>query len=233
MPWVKAAIRGQAVWARVDGEGRLSVVRGRVEVLYQREGGRIYSASPANVEIQDPTVLPDDTCAPAEPKSKGRGREPSRDRATASAEPSDDPEVDGVVVAYTDGACTGNPGPAGLGVVLLADGKRVELSEYLGEGTNNIAELTAILRALEAPEGQGRPIVIHTDSQYAIGVLSKGWRAKKNVELIAALREHIKGRAEPTRLKYVPGHSGVPLNERADELARLAISTRRTSRPPR
>jgi ribonuclease HI len=231
MPWVKATIRGQPVWAKADELGRPKAVRGRVEIRYQPQG-KSYSANPANIEVSDPTPLPDDTCAPSEPRPAGRGRKSARTPgSTAATVPVAEAPDSETVIAYTDGACTGNPGPAGLGVVLLVADQRLEISEYLGNGTNNIAELTAILRALEAPEAEGRALVIHTDSQYAIGVLSKGWRAKKNVELIGTLRDHLK-RHGRTTLRYVPGHAGVPLNERADELARLAITSRKSSRPP-
>ena len=78
-------------------------------------------------------------------------------------------------MAFTDGACSGNPGPAGSGVVLVAPGGKMhEGLEYLGEATNNVAELTAILRALEWIPADAGAIVVHTDSQYAIGVLPEG-----------------------------------------------------------
>ena len=71
---------------------------------------------------------------------------------------------------YADGACSGNPGPAGVGVVALWDDEQRELSEYIGEATNNIAELTAVLRAVELSAELDRPVRIYTDSQYSIGV---------------------------------------------------------------
>ena len=105
--------------------------------------------------------------------------------------------------------------------------ERRELSEYLGVATNNVAELTAILRAVEALEVD-LPLVVHTDSQYAIGVLTKNWKPKANQELI----QRIKQRMQTVRrleLVYVPGHAGVSLNERADELARAAVAARASS----
>lgn len=132
---------------------------------------------------------------------------------------------DPTIHVWTDGACTGNPGPMGLGVVLLSGERRKEISEYLGEGTNNIAELTAILRGLEAIKSPGRPVVVYSDSSYAIGVLSKGWKAKANVELIAAIKQEMRRFPRLSFVK-VAGHAGVPENERCDELAREAIATR-------
>jgi ribonuclease HI len=106
--------------------------------------------------------------------------------------------------------------------------RRVEISEYLGEGTNNIAELTAVLRAIEEVDDPARTLVIRTDSQYTIGVLQKGWKAKANVDLIEELRDALKRR--PAQIQYVPGHSGYALNERADELAREAVKLRKSRR---
>jgi ribonuclease HI len=96
--------------------------------------------------------------------------------------------------------------------------------EYLGEATNNVAELTAILRAVEWIPADARAIVVHTDSQYAIGVLQKGWKAKANGELVTYAKRVVAERG--AKLVYVPGHQGVALNERADELAREAVTTR-------
>ena len=77
----------------------------------------------------------------------------------------------------------------GIGAVIVNGQERQELSEFLGTGTNNIAELTAIERALqEVPSSdRARMVVVHTDSSYSIGILDKGWKAKANKELIAEI----------------------------------------------
>ncbi len=134
------------------------------------------------------------------------------------------PEKD-ALVAYADGACSGNPGPAGVGVVLQDGDERIELSHYLGPATNNIAELTAIGSAAQAVSEPLRPMTIYTDSRYSIGVLTQGWKAKANRELIAEVRRELRRLAE-VKLVHVPGHAGNPGNERADELARQAIRDR-------
>ena len=241
MPWIRAKLRGQTVFARVDETGAFVSEGGRVEIRYRRDDGRLYRAIPANLVPADTTVLPDDHCAEADPvdkaqptagapttsSKKGRARPgglPSKAAASRLPTPETPP---GVVVVYADGACSSNPGPAGLGVVVAGDDESVELSEYLGIGTNNIAELTAILRALD--ELGKRPARIHTDSQYSIGVLQRGWRAKANQELVAELRRRLAAHGA-VELVYVPGHSGVPLNERADALARDSIAHRTTRR---
>lgn len=242
MPWVRARLRDQLVYARANDDGTLLAEKGVVEVRYKPKDGRKYQARVANLAVTDPKPLPDDTCAEAEavdrsdtakaapgksPASAGGAASKSAAMKSAAASAAAKPTPADAIVAYTDGACSGNPGPAGLGVVLLAGAQRTELSEYLGTGTNNIAELTAVLRALERAGAPEKTLIIHTDSQYAIGVLTKGWKAKANTALILEIRAALAARPG-TRLVYVPGHAGVPLNERADELARLAVETRRS-----
>jgi ribonuclease HI len=221
MPWIEAMLRGQKVLARAKDDGSLVDEGGRVEIRYKPKDGKAYRAGKSNLAIvAGAAVLPDDTCGPAvAPAEKG---------AATKAAPRAQAVPAGAWQAFTDGACSGNPGPAGSGIVLVApDGKMHEGFDYLGEATNNVAELTAILRALEWLPAEAGAIVIHTDSKYAIGVLTKNWKAKVNGELIAKTRRLVQERR--AQLAYVPGHSGVPLNERADQLAREAITSRRTS----
>lgn len=219
MPWIEATLRGQRVLARAHADGTLLSDGGRVEVRYKPSDGRAYRAAARNVEVASGAVMHgDDACAPAEPASP-KGKPAARPSATVPLHEA------GAWIAYTDGACSGNPGPAGCGVVLVSpEGTTQELFEYLGEATNNVAELTGILRAVELAPVDGRPMVIRTDSQYAIGVLQKGWKAKANQELVTRTKQAVGARK--ARLVYVPGHQGVALNERADSLAREAVQTR-------
>lgn len=141
----------------------------------------------------------------------------------------------GTVIAYTDGACRGNPGPAGSGVVVvLPDGRRAEASRSLGRGTNNIAELTAIGMALDLLDAGGvdaaAPVAIFSDSSYADGVLTRGWKAKANAELIAELKRRLRARPGVT-LQWVAGHVGVEGNERADALANAGVAGTTATRP--
>jgi len=140
--------------------------------------------------------------------------------------------------AYTDGACSGNPGPGGWGVVLVAlqDGKVVrerELSGGAAETTNNRMELMAAIAALEALERPSRLTVV-TDSAYVKGGITgwlhgwkrNGWKTAgrkpvKNVDLwqrldAAAARHEVEW-------EWVKGHAGHAENERADRLAREAL----------
>jgi ribonuclease HI len=221
MPWIEASLRGQKVLARARQDGTLAAEGGRVEIRYRPTDAKAYRASASNLVVATgASLLPDDTCVPA-------SAEPERGGAARPSSHQPQPVPKGAWQAFTDGACSGNPGPAGSGVVLVEPGGKIhEGYEYLGESTNNVAELTAILRALEWIPAGAAAIVVHTDSKYAIGVLSKGWKAKANQELIARARKLVEQRRP--QLRYVPGHDGVPLNERADELARGAVTSRQT-----
>jgi ribonuclease HI len=211
MAWARMHFKGQSVWVRVDGRGKPVLDGGgRAEMKYREDDARVYRPAPANLLPAETTELAREV-EPAERPGPGAG-----DR----------------VDVWTDGACSGNPGPMGIGVVVLADGQRRERGEYLGEGTNNIAELVAIERGLQLaselrPEsgaaGGATPISRHPG--YAIGVLSKGWKAKANQALVERVRRTLAG-CPRARLVKVPGHAGVPENERCDALARAAIVRR-------
>ncbi len=240
MPWIEARLRGQKVIARANADGSLADDGGRVEIRYKASDPRAYRAATRNLEAIGTPILPDEHCvaadfvpprddaAPAKSGSAGAAKKSKTEARPVAAVAKD------AWVAYTDGACTGNPGPAGAGfIVITPEGKMAEGFESLGIGTNNIAELTAILRAAEAIPPEAPEVVIHTDSKYAIGVLSMNWKAKANQALIAETKR-VLATLKRVRFVYVPGHAGIPLNERADELAREAIKTSSTQRvaPP-
>lgn len=130
------------------------------------------------------------------------------------------------IIVYTDGACSGNPGPCSAAAVLEYQGKRLAVSEYLGIGTNNIGELNAVKLALKNMKRTDLPVVIHSDSTYVIGVLSKNWKAKENTALISDIRRLLAAFSN-VRFVKVAGHAGIPGNELVDELARNAVSARR------
>ena len=139
------------------------------------------------------------------------------------------------VEIYTDGACKGNPGPGGWGVLLKGAGAEKEL--FGGElgTTNNRMELLAVIRALEALK---RPcqVTLFLDSQYVLkgitewlpGWKAKGWRTAskqpvKNVELWQALDALVNQGGHTIDWRWVRGHTGDPGNERADALANLGV----------
>jgi ribonuclease HI len=138
-----------------------------------------------------------------------------------------------VIEIYTDGACRGNPGPGGWAAVIMLGEHEKELSGAEALTTNNRMELTAVIRALEALK---RPVAarIYTDSQYVRRGITEwlhAWKARawrtadkkpvKNQDLWQRL--DAVSAAHRLEWHWVPGHAGVPVNERVDRLANEAI----------
>lgn len=214
-------LRNAEVLARCDESGALVSNGGRVEVRYKPDDGRAYFAAASNLQPANNTSIePDTYCGPGEAVKKASKPE----KKAASGPAPEQPEAD-ELLAYADGACSGNPGPAGVGVVVRWDDQQRELSEFIGDATNNIAELTAVLRAVELARELGRPLRLYTDSQYSIGVLTQGWKARANKELVARVQTALRAHAD-AELFHVRGHEGVVLNEHADELAVRAVKDR-------
>ncbi|MFP3998263.1 MAG: ribonuclease HI [Desulfobacterales bacterium] len=129
------------------------------------------------------------------------------------------------VIIYTDGASSGNPGPAGIGAVLRHGDNKKEISEFIGDTTNNVAELKAVRAALLALKRRDLPVRLHTDSSYVHGLLTMGWKAKKNTKLVEEIRNLVKQFKDIEIIK-VRGHKGIADNEQADLLATSAIRNR-------
>jgi ribonuclease HI len=138
------------------------------------------------------------------------------------------------VEIFTDGACSGNPGPGGWGAILRFNGTTREISGGEAETTNNRMELMATISALTALK-EPCEVDLYTDSNYVkdgIGGWIEGWKRNgwktaakkpvKNIELWQALDEA--RRRHKVRWHWVRGHAGHPENERADELARIAMA---------
>lgn len=140
---------------------------------------------------------------------------------------------DGIVNIFTDGACSGNPGPGGWGVLMLWNGEEKEI--YGGEinTTNNRMELLAAIKGLESLK-RDMKVALYTDSTYVkdgitkwiIGWKKNGWKTAnkkpvKNKDLWQLLEKAIS--EHNVEWHWVKGHSGHPENERADELARRGI----------
>jgi len=231
MAWKQFQFKDQTVFVRVLASGKPIVHRGRVEMRYRLGATKSYRAAPDNLIEGDGEIIPDEafggTPTPAAVVQAPR-EIPAKEASAAT------------IIIHTDGACSGNPGPAGVGVLIeRPDGEVIEHSEFIGEGTNNIAELTAILRALEMlrPDEQTAHVLLYTDSAWSLGVLVGGWKAKVNVELITAIKERMTTMPEVELLK-VKGHAGNTGNEEADALATMAVRressttrTRRRSKP--
>ena len=140
------------------------------------------------------------------------------------------------IILYTDGACSGNPGPGGWGAVLIFNGIEKELSGANPNTTNNVMEITAVIEGLKALK---RPcnVNIYSDSAYVVNCFEKDWinnwvknnwvnskkKPVKNKELWLELYDLTK--IHKVTFNKVKGHSNVKYNNRCDELARNAILT--------
>ena len=131
---------------------------------------------------------------------------------------------------YTDGACSGNPGPGGWGAILRYNGVEKELSGSLAETTNNRMELTAVISALGALK-EPCEVTVYTDSKYVCDAITKGWvyswkrngwkKADKKPALNSDLWEQMLTllKTHKTEFVWLKGHAGHPENERCDRLA--------------
>lgn len=140
------------------------------------------------------------------------------------------------VTIYTDGACSGNPGPGGWGAVLICDGIQKEISGAQKDTTNNIMEITAVLEALKLLKYECE-VEIYSDSAYVVNCFNQGWiynwqkndwktankEPVKNRELWEELFELVK--KHHAKFNKVKGHSDNELNNRCDFLATSAIKT--------
>jgi len=136
---------------------------------------------------------------------------------------------------YTDGACSGNPGPGGYGIVLLYNGQRKEFSEGFRKTTNNRMEMLAAIKALEALREKCN-VNLYSDSKYVVDAINKGWavnwqknnwmRNKKDKALNPDLWERLLAQINNHNVTFiwVKGHANNVENERCDELARNAIT---------
>jgi ribonuclease HI len=243
MAWSRARFKENDVWVELGDDGKPILKQGLVNLKYQKQAAaKVYRGASAGLSWEASAESWDGVDpggAPTKPQGSGFGSAGSRTaaQAAAAAEAASDllkklgPDIH---VAYTDGACKGNPGPAGSGVYLvLSDGRKAEASRALGQATNNVGELGAIELTLDLLDEAGvaptAPVAVLSDSSYVRGVLILGWKAKANVEQVAVLRTRLKVRSG-VRIYWVAGHAGVAGNERADVLANLGSGGKTATR---
>lgn len=138
------------------------------------------------------------------------------------------------VKLYTDGACSGNPGPGGYGAILVYNGHRKEISGGYRETTNNRMEILAVIRGLEMLRTKCK-VTVYSDSKYVVDAMSLGWvkrweknnwkRNKKDPALNVDLWKRMLELTDQNEVefKWVKGHSGHLENERCDQLATEAL----------
>jgi ribonuclease HI len=200
--WKRMRFKKNKVWLAVDRSGKPVEENGKVLIKYQLNQTHEYWVRKSNIKPLD-----------SEPVTTQQ-----TENNTPVAQISD---KEGILI-FTDGASSGNPGPSGIGVVLRFGKHEKEISEYIGLATNNIAELKAIQAGLLAVRKTDLPVRIFTDSRYAYGVLTLGWKAKANNEMVQSIKKTMK-KFKNLKIVKVKGHAGDEGNERADFLATSAI----------
>ena len=205
----------------MDNHDGPCIESGKVLIKYQLDQPHEYRVHPESVR-----PLPDKGgCKPNPSAEDTVPKKASRvDTSSASSigPHTRDPKT---IHVYTDGASSGNPGPAGIGIFLKYGVHQKEISHYIGIATNNIAELEAIRTGLSLIRNPDLPVRVYTDSNYALGLLTRGWKPKKNQVLITSIQALMKTFKE-LKLVKVKGHAGDEGNEIADRLATGAIKDR-------
>ena len=193
---------------------------GRVKYRYDNKTGAAeYATVKSNLTLipgAEPVELDETVTKPPKPRKVP---------TTSVKEPVTDVIPPNTIVVYTDGGASPNPGPAGSGILLMYGEHSLEIWQYLGKSTNNIAELTAILVALQNIKNKTLPILLYTDSNYAIGVLSGSMKATKNLDLIAQVKDEM-AKCTNLQLLKVKAHVGIQHNEHVDRLVALARDTK-------
>jgi ribonuclease HI len=203
------------VWVRIDKTGKPEIENNRAMIKYQMDQDQEYRILPSNLKELDAEDKGQDGHPVPPPKKRIKKIKPSVKQSEK-----DLPE--NTICIYTDGAASGNPGPAGIGVWLAYGKHEKSISRFIGTATNNIAELEAIRAGLAEVKKRHLPVRVFTDSSYAYGLLVLGWKAKANRDLVADIK---KLAADFQDLKFikVKGHDGNKGNEQADFLATTAI----------
>ncbi len=215
------------VWVATDRNQRPVVKDGRVLIKYQL--GQDYEYWVNQQNIKPINLIQSETRRSIGKISAEKSQKKLKTRAKTKGELVDSIKYKDSVCIYTDGASSGNPGPSGIGIVLRFGKLEKEISKYIGIATNNIAELEAIRTGLLAIKSTRLPVRIFTDSRYAYGVLTLGWKARKNQGIINSIKNTL---LKFNDLKFikVKGHAGHEENERADFLATSAIKKTGDSR---
>jgi len=214
--------KSNKVWVATTPEGGLLEENGKMLIRYQLDQPYEYWVHKASIHPIDGKG-PGGTATHGKRKTTGR---PSRGRSPKGrndAKEKEDPPPPGAICIYTDGASSGNPGPSGIGILLRFEDHEKEISRPIGIATNNIAELLAIKTGLLALKKTHLPVRIYTDSSYALGVLTRGWKARRNADLVNATKA-VMSTFSDLRLAKVRGHMGNEGNEKADRLATAAVS---------
>ena len=218
--WKRMMFKGHKVWLSVDDQQKPVVRDNKTLIKYQLDQDYEYWVLSKNIKPID--SLKKEGKIEKVKKSAGKSSTQKTTKKPTETDFAADTIRDDTVYVYTDGASAGNPGPSGIGVVLRFGKHEKEISRYIGDTTNNVAELEAIRSGLMAVKNTNLPVRLFTDSRYAYGVLTQGWKAKKNQNIIESIKK-ILLKFNDLKFIKVRGHVGIEGNERADFLATSAI----------
>jgi ribonuclease HI len=207
--------KGCKVYAQVFQDGTLVEKDGVVKIKYQLQQENEYLARASAIQ----EITEHELKKLKNQRAKGEKPPTIKNPPPASEENFND----NTIFVFTDGACTGNPGPAGIGVLLQYRDHKKEISRFIGPGTNNTAELIAIKVALQEIKDPALPVALFTDSSYCYGVLTSSLRAKKNRDLVEEIKKEMR-RFPLLKFFKVEGHKGIEGNEKANLLAQQAIA---------
>ncbi len=208
--WIRMSFKGNKVWVAFTLDGQVLENKDKVLIKYNLKQDYEYW-------IKKESLEPLDKAVPAgKKKEKPSGVKSSKILNIPKQLPNS------CIQIYTDGASSGNPGPAGIGALLIHKENRKEISQSIGVATNNVAELTAIKIAISHLKRHDLPVRIFSDSSYAIGVLTQDWKPRANKSLVLEIKGLIRPFADLEFIK-VKGHAGIKENEVADFLATSAI----------
>ncbi|MEW5908334.1 MAG: ribonuclease H [Thermodesulfobacteriota bacterium] len=209
--WKRAIFKKHKVWVAHGTSGAPLIKAGKVRIKYQLDQEHEYWVHPIGISpIPHEGAPSEDTDSP----------DPNivRNRYPSGLKGKEKTESEEAIHIYADGASSGNPGPAGIGVLIRYKDREKEISKSLGTATNNVAELEAIKAGLLSLTSFTKPVRVYTDSSYAVGTLTLGWKIRKNRELIAVIKS-VMARFHDLKIVHVRGHSGDEGNERAHALA--------------
>ena len=215
--WQRMRFKKNKVWVATDAHGQPLIKEGKVLIKYQLEQDYEYWVKKSSV-----TPLESHMAETRHVSGNVRRPKASGSKKLQTPSPLRQESLADKICVFTDGASSGNPGPSGIGVVLRYGENKKEISEFIGNATNNIAELRAIEAGLSALKSGDIPVRLFTDSSYAFGLLAQNWKPRKNRQLIESIKQKMK-RFKDLKFIKVKGHSGHPENERADYLATAAI----------
>jgi ribonuclease HI len=216
--WKRMWFKTNKVWMAVDATGAPLTRDGKVLIKYQLKQEYEYWVNNSNVAPLDAQSGK----GPSQNKKEYRKKKSTKNDAVGEGAAWDATAYRDKICVFTDGASSGNPGPAGIGVLLRYDEHEKEISKCIGNATNNVAELKAIQAGLLAVKNTAKPVRLFTDSGYAYGLLVLNWKARKNQQIVASIKETMT-RFKDLKIMKVRGHAGHPANERADYLATSAI----------